>query len=539
MSTKFRYKKWDGTQTGPEVSAGDCFDEFSKYLMEGWTPDEAYEWILKRGIGDKDEGTFGIDELRGELSSYRQDIFETYNLGQSLGEIRGLLESAIEKETAHLTSAIAEGSPELDSKLGFLENLPDKLSRAIESLMDYDFTDPGARELYSSLLKKLESIKNVEIFIHRMGEKFTGDNSIGFEETLEIMSILQELDRVERMMISGEIGEIREEELKEVLSEKGYDSILMLKNFRSVLEEGGLIRTFGEHTELTPKGIRKIGEKTLGDIFSALKRRELSEHETGLRGSGSVKHEETKEYEYGDPFDLNIVDTLKNSLLRAYGDCSADQIKIDLEPGDFEVYESEYQTHAATVLLFDLSWSMSFQGRFPAAKRVALALDHLVKTRFARDNFYIIGFSTGARPLSTKELAVTTWDSNDPFTNIQEALSSAAKTLSRYKNSNKQIILITDGQPTAYKTEGYLQVELPMFFGGLSPRATFETLKEVKRVTAMGIRINTFMLDDSPSLRRFVDEMTRVNKGRAFFTKPDQLGKYLLVDFLRRRKKVL
>jgi len=539
MSTKFRYKKWDGTQSVPEISTGDCFDELSKYLMEGWTPDEAYDWILKQGIGAKDEGAFGIDQLRGELTSYKQNIFETYNLGHSLDDIRALLESVIEKETSHLISVMAEGSPELDSKLKFLESFPEKLSQAIENLMDYDFTDPGAQELYSSLLSKLDSIKNVEKFIHRIGEKFTGEDPLGFDETLELMDIFGELERVERMMMSGDIGGIQEEELREVLSERGYDSIVMLKNFRSVLEEGGLIRTIGERTELTPKGIRKIGEKTLGDIFSALKRRGLSDHETGLRGSGSTKRDETKEYEYGDPFDLNIVDTLKNSLSREQGDDSSDQVKIDLEPHDFEVYDTEYQTHAATVLLLDLSWSMSFQGRFPAAKRVALALDHLVKTRFARDIFYIIGFSTGARPLTTKELAVTTWDSNDPFTNIQEALASAAKTLSKHKNSNKQIILVTDGQPTAYKTDGYLQVELPMFFGGLSPRATFETLKEVKRVTAMGIRINTFMLDDSPSLRRFVDEMTRVNKGRAFFTKPDQLGKYLLVDYLKRRKQVL
>ncbi len=539
MSTKFRYRKWDGTQSGPEVTAGDCFDELSKYLMEGWTPDEAYEWILKQGIGGQDEGTFGIDQLRGELSSYKQNIFETYNLGQSLEEIKNLLESALEKETSNLKNEMEKGSPELDSKLKFLENLPERLSQAIENLGEYDFTDPGAREMYNSLLSKLDDIKNVEKFIHRMADKFTGDDTLGFDETLELMGIFGELERVERMMMSGNIGEIREEELREILSEKGYDSILVLKSFRSVLEDGGLIRTIGERTELTPKGIRKIGEKTLGDIFSALKRRELSEHETGLRGSGSTKRDETKEYEYGDPFDLNIVDTLKNSLSREQGDLSAEQIKIDLEPSDFEVYDSEYQTHAATVLLLDLSWSMSFQGRFPAAKRVALALDHLVKTRFARDNFYIIGFSTGARSLTTKELAVTTWDSNDPFTNIQDALAAAASTLSKHKNSNKQIILITDGQPTAYKTDGYLQVELPMFFGGLSPRATFETLKEVKRVTSMGIRINTFMLDDSPSLRRFVDEMTRVNKGRAFFTKPDQLGKYLLVDYLKRRKLVL
>ena len=397
MPTLLRYKKWDGTQAEDEAQAGDCFDEFSKYLMEGWTPDEAYEWILKQGIGGKDEGTFGIDDLRSEISSYRQNIYETYSLQQSLDEIHSALKDLIKKEIKSLKSKIAEGSPELSERLDFLHSMSEKLSQTIERLNDYKFTDPEAEEMYRSLLERLQDIKDVEKFINRMKDKFTGEDPLGFNETLEIMSLLHDLDRIERMMMSGEIAEIEEEELKDVLSEKGYDSMMILKNFRSVLEEGGLIRTLGERTELTPKGIRKIGEKTLGDIFSSLKRQKLSEHETGLRGSGSTKHEDTKQYEYGDSFDLNIVSTLKNSLSRERAQEGAEDIGIDLEPRDFEVYESEYHTHAATVLLLDLSWSMSFQGRFPAAKRVALALDHLIKTRYARDDFYIIGFSTGAR----------------------------------------------------------------------------------------------------------------------------------------------
>lgn len=545
MTTRFKYLRWDGTQSGPELNAEDYFDEFSNYLMEGWTPDEAYEWILKQGIGSDEYHALGIDELRAELSAYRQSIFETYNLEQSLSAISRELEEILYTEISRLDSQLSPGSEEFKKRAAFLEKLERKLSQAIESLEDYDFMDPQASEKFEALKAELERISKVEKFINRLGEKFSGHESIGFEETLELISRLEGLDRIERMLISGELAEISADELKDVLSEKGLDSIVMLKSFKSTLEDRGLVVTTGERTELTPKGIRKIGEKTLGDIFSALKRTKLSEHETGLRGSGTTKQEETKEYEFGDPFNLNIVGTLKNSLARE-PERKRSEINpesgiipgIDIKPGDFEVYETEYQTHAATALLLDLSWSMSFQGRFPAAKRVALALDHLIKTKYAKDDFYLIGFSTGARPLSTKELAVTTWDSNDPFTNIQEALAVAAKTLSKHKNSNKQIILVTDGQPTAYHTDGYLQVELPMFFGGLSPRATLETLKEVKRVTGFGIRINTFMLDDSASLRRFVEEMTRINKGRAFFTTPDQLGKYLLVDYLKRKRQM-
>lgn len=534
MTALYRYLKWDGTQSELEMNAEDFFGEFSDYLMEGWTPDEAYEWILKQGLKRLDLRVMGIDELRSKFAGWRQNAFDKYNPRLVLNEIKDELREIVEEELSYLNRVLPPDSPDLRERERFLNNLELKPSSGIESLKDYEFLDEEAGERYRALLDRLEEIKKAERFIKRYGDRFNGDSPIDLDSLLELIDRSEELDRIEKSLISGNFDDINPGDLTDILSGEGYRSLLLLKSFKSTLEMSGYVRTRGERTELTPRGIRKIGETALTDIFSSLKRNKLSEHETGLRGSGSAKPEESKEYEFGDPFNLNVVNTLKRSLVR-----ESEGKGIKLRPGDFEVYETEYHTHATTALLLDLSWSMSFQGRFPAAKRVALALDHLIRTKYPKDDFHIIGFSTGARKLTTKELAVTTWDSNDPFTNIQEALSVAAKTISRYKNTNKQIILITDGQPTAYYLDGYLQVELPMFFGGLSPRATFETLKEVKRVTGMGIRINTFMLDDSPSLRRFVDEMTRINKGRAFFTTPDQLGKYLFVDYLNRKRKML
>ncbi len=534
MTTTFRYLKWDGTQSECDVGAEDFFNSFSDYLMEGWTPDEAYEWILKQGLRGTEARIMGIDGLRSEMAGYRQSIYETYDIRHSLSGIKDELNGIVDRELAHLADLFSEDSPELREREKLLRNLPGKLSSAIDTLRDYDFMNEEAAQGFKELLGKLENIRRAEKFMKRYGEKFTGEDKTGFEQLLELADRMDELERIEKNLISGNFEDIDPEDLREILSADGHTSVILLKGLKSTLEKSGLVRTRGERTELTPKGIRKLGESALTDIFSSLSRQRLAEHDTGQRGSGTERPEETKEYEFGDPFNLNIVGTLKNSLVRG---SEANTVKI--EPEDFEVYDTEYQTHATTALLLDLSWSMSFQGRFPAAKRVALALDHLIRTRYPKDDFHVIGFSTGARMLTAKELSVTTWDSNDPFTNIQQALSVAANTISRYRNSNKQIILVTDGQPTAYYLDGYLQVELPMFFGGLSPRATFETLKEVKRVTGMGIRINTFMLDDSPSLRRFVEEMTRINKGRAFFTTPDKLGNYLLVDYLKRKKKML
>jgi uncharacterized protein with von Willebrand factor type A (vWA) domain len=534
MTTSYRYLKWDGRQAGFDLGAEDFFSEMSDYLMEGWTPDEALEWMLKQGLKGRSVRVMGIDDLRSELSAWRQQAYDRYDPGKALDEIKDELEEIVSSELEYLSRTLPEGSDELVERQKFLEGLDPRPGHSIESLKDYEFLDAEAAERFRALLEKLEDIRKVERFVKRYGEKFTGESNISFDELLELIDRLEEIERIERSLISGNFDEFDPDLMGWLLSGEGQRSLLLLKNFKSALEKSGFVRTRGERTELTPRGIRKLGEGALTDIFSSLKRNKVAEHETGLRGSGSSRPEESKDYEFGDPFNLNIVNTLKKSLARESG---GKGIKVD--PEDFEVYETEYQTHATTALLLDLSWSMSFQGRFPAAKRVALALDHLIRTKYPKDDLHIIGFSTSARKLTTRDLAVTTWDSNDPFTNIQEALSVAARTISGSRNTNKQIILITDGQPTAYYLDGYLQVELPMFFGGLSPRATFETLKEVKRVTGMGIRINTFMLDDSPSLRRFVDEMTRINKGRAFFTTPEHLGKYLFVDYLKRKRKVL
>lgn len=127
----------------------------------------------------------------------------------------------------------------------------------------------------------------------------------------------------------------------------------------------------------------------------------------------------------------------------------------------------------------------------------------------------------------------------DPFTNLQDGLRLASELLKRHPSRNQHVIVVTDGQPTAYFSRGRLYCEWPLSFGGVSLRAAAETLKEVERVTRMGITINTFMLDDSPGLRAFVERMTRINKGRALYSRPDRLGEYLLVDYLgRKRKKV-
>jgi uncharacterized protein with von Willebrand factor type A (vWA) domain len=184
-----------------------------------------------------------------------------------------------------------------------------------------------------------------------------------------------------------------------------------------------------------------------------------------------------------------------------------------------------------------MSWSMSRDGRFPAAKRVALAMDHLIRSSYPRDHYYTIGFSTRARLLSAEQLTEATWDPSDPFTNIQEGLLLARQVFRKHRSVNRQVIVVTDGQPTATHIDGYTNAQWPGFMGSIPPDIYRETLKEVDNCTREKVVINMFMLDDNPVLTKFVEEIVRINRGRAFYSLPHNLGKYLLVDYLSRRRK--
>jgi uncharacterized protein with von Willebrand factor type A (vWA) domain len=188
-------------------------------------------------------------------------------------------------------------------------------------------------------------------------------------------------------------------------------------------------------------------------------------------------------------------------------------------------------------MLFDLSWSMSWERRFKAAKKVALALDHYIRTKFPKDRFHVVGFSTYARELKAKELALAVWDMGHAFTNLQAGIRMGMDLIKKSGARNNRIIALTDGQPTAYFDRDQLHVEFPSSMYSVSPNACKATLTEVKKATAEGITIDTFMLDNSPVLVEFVREISRINGGRAVICLPDELGKLILLEEIKRRER--
>ncbi|HEX2924213.1 MAG TPA: VWA domain-containing protein, partial [Chloroflexota bacterium] len=346
---------------------------------------------------------------------------------------------------------------------------------------------------------------------------------IVFEQVVH--HLLQALTHLRRHALQQVDGE----KLEELLGPEASDQLEKLRQTMKLLEDEGYLEKRGDSYELTAKAIRRIGQKALRDIFGRLKKDAFGKHETEFRGAGGERSEETKSYQFGDPFLVNLEETLMNSLVR-----EGAGTPMRIKPDDFSVYRTEQLTESSIVLMVDMSRSMLLRGCFLAAKKVSLALNSLIKSQFPNDNLYIVLFSQYAREVRPDTLTELSWDEEVYGTNLQHALMLGRKLLGKHKMGNRQIIVITDGEPTAH-----LEGETAQFAYPPTQRTVVETLKEVQRCTRDRIVINTFMLERSRPLVEFVNQMSRINKGRAFFCQPEQLGEYVLVDYVSsKRKKV-
>ena len=293
-----------------------------------------------------------------------------------------------------------------------------------------------------------------------------------------------------------------------------------------------------EHTEtglrLTPRGIRQIGAKALSDVFLRLNKDQIGQHQTVRTGYGHERTPESKRYDFGDPFRLDLQRTIRNALVRrATAEPSrATGTPVELDPADFEIERTEHLTRSSTVLMLDLSMSMPMEGRFVPAKKVAMALQALIASQFPRDYLGVIVFSETARVIRPTDIPEASWD-YVYGTNMHHALTLARQLLGR-QHGSKQIIMVTDGEPTAH-----VLPDGEVYFHYPPVRETIEaTLREVVRCTNAGIRINTFMLGATRSLKAFVERISQINRGRAFFATPENLGDYVLVDYIEQRRAV-
>jgi Ca-activated chloride channel family protein len=302
-----------------------------------------------------------------------------------------------------------------------------------------------------------------------------------------------------------------------------------LDAFRAELEKENLIRQEGDRTVLTRKGERAIRQESLDLIFSQLRKGAAGEHRTSHTGDGGENLPETRAFVFGDQVaDLDQIATLQSALRHGLDD-------ITVTEDDLRVYEKEHRTSVATVLCLDISHSMVLYGedRITPAKRTALALAELILTRYPKDSLDIVLFGDDAELVPLDQL---TYSGVGPYhTNTKAALQLAQRVLRTKKHVQKQIFMITDGKPSAMFDEGRLYKNA----FGLDPRIVNRTLDEAVACRRKNIPITTFMVAQDPALVEFVEQMTRLNKGRAYYTGLDRLGGFVFADFVRNRRRTV
>ena len=361
------------------------------------------------------------------------------------------------------------------------------------------------------------------------GYGFQGDNPMGQGEAMSMMQELGNIDQLENLLRNasnpGALAEADFDIARQLLGDDGAKSLEKLSELAKMLERAGMIEQKEGRYELTPQGMRRIGANALNDLFSKLAKDKLGRHSLERLGIGAERSYQTKPYEFGDPFNLHIEKTIRNALSRTGGGTP-----VRLTPDDFEIEQTETLVRSSTVLMLDLSLSMPMRDNFLSAKKVAMALHSLISTMYPRDFLGIVGFSEIAYEIKAQQLPEVSWD----FvygTNMQHAFLLSRRMLAK-QTGTKQIIMITDGEPTAH-----ILANGEPFFSYPPVRETVEaTLTEVARCTKEGITINTFMLDATSYLKAFVERITAMNRGRAFFTTPETLGDYVLVDFIEQKR---
>ena len=362
---------------------------------------------------------------------------------------------------------------------------------------------------------------------------FRGDDELTLSEAMRLMDELQQMTELERQLrraqSPSDLEKIDPAQVERLLGQESARDLERLRELAKKLEEAGYLEEKGGELVLTARAIRKIADKALRDVFAHLKRDRFGRHRVEHRGAGGDRTDDTKRYEFGDPFLLDLKETLMNAVERG-----GPGTPVRLAPDDFEVSRTELSTQSATVVMLDMSRSMINNGYALPAKKVALALSALIRGQFPRDSLSIVGFSLYAREFTPEQLPTLSWNEWNIGTNMHHGFQVARRLLARHKGGNKQIIMVTDGEPTAHMEGGEAEFSYPP-----TRRTLEETLKEVRRCTREGITINTFMLERSEMLMAFVEQMARINRGRAFFAAPERLGEYVLVDYVdnaRRRR---
>jgi len=358
-----------------------------------------------------------------------------------------------------------------------------------------------------------------------------GEDAQPLSATVDAMERLHEYEDLDRAIRGDYAGasleDIDEEALHRALGEDAVRDVQRLKQVERALEEAGLVTRRQGRLEVTPRGARKLGERALVRMFEQLRRDREGTHEARDPGGMAEPTGATRPWRFGDSGQIAVQRTVFNAVLRGGGSTGT----VDIRPDDFELVEAEQRTEAATVLLLDLSFSMPLRGHFVHAKRMALALHALIEARYPHDRLYLIGFSDYARRMEPQDLTAAGWE-RVYGTNMQHAFNLAGRLLKQHPRATRQVIMVTDGEPTAH-----LEGDEVFFSWPPVPKTIELTLAEAVRLSKAGVTLNIFMLEESPGLARFMERLARRTSGRVFLMDDRDVGDFVLRDYVSRRSR--
>jgi len=364
-------------------------------------------------------------------------------------------------------------------------------------------------------------------------EQMRGNTPLGLGDATTALEEVADLDELEAALSQDYAGatleDVDPELLERALGRNAVDDLEQLRRIERELQRQGYMQRADGELQLTPRGLRRIGENALRRIFAKLHAGGRGDHEMHDAGAAGDPTGATRKWEFGDEQPIDVVRTVRNAVLRSGASGGTKPLRLTVD--DFEVVETERRSGAAVALLVDLSYSMALRGTWAAAKSTAMALHTLVSTKYPQDAIQVIGFSKYARVLQPAELAGLSWDMVQG-TNLQHGLMLASRHLARHPDAEPVVLVVTDGEPTAHLLpDGSAWFDWPTH-----PETLAVTMAEVERITRRGATINIFMLDDEPGLVRFVESVARRNGGRVFASDADRLGEYVVSDYLRARR---
>jgi uncharacterized protein with von Willebrand factor type A (vWA) domain len=363
-------------------------------------------------------------------------------------------------------------------------------------------------------------------------QQVRGEQGLGYGEATGVLEEIAELDDLLEQLGQEHPGatldDIDVEAVARQLGRRAADDVRRLQELERELRRQGWVTRDSDGLTLSPKALRRLGGTALRRVFADLERGRQGQHDMSDAGAAGELTGASRPWEFGDEQPIDVVRTIGNAVRRAPRPAGG---RVALAIEDFEVAETERRVSAAVALCVDLSFSMISEGRWGPMKQTALALSHLVATRYPQDALQIIGFGQYAVPLSQQELAAVEPDMVQG-TNLQHALRLAGRHLRRHNESEPVVLVVTDGEPTAH----LLDDGEPYFHWPPTRETVYATVAEVDLLTRYGATLNLFMLGEDPGLRRFVDAVARRNGGRVFTPEAEDLGRYVVADYIRARR---